>query len=606
MNQTNPSRPATDAAVGSIAGSLRAVWRLVGGYWHGENKRDAWGLSLGLALVTLGHVLLQLRLNLWLGDFFNALDLRAGATIIRDLAVFALIALGVMAATAAQLRLKMAMQIGWRRWITRRLVDRWLADGHSYILHFRDGELDNPDYRIGEDVRLFTEGAVDFATGLLNSGLLLVIFLGVLWSLSGGAAITLGGVELAVPGYLVYVAVAYAGLSTVLTHLLGRRQIAIRGELHAREGDFRYDLVRVREDAENVAFLRGEANERRGLAQVFERLAATWRSLMGLQTRLAWVTTGFTVLTPVMPLVVAAPQFIAGTMSLGALIQASQAFVQVQLAMGFVIDNYARLSDWMAAIRRILQLAAAIDDVEREAATPGDRRIALRPSADGALRFVDLKVDGSDGTVVIDDASAAIQPGERVLVIGESGVGKTTLLRAIAGLWPWGSGTIELPGDKRMMFMLHRPYLPPGTLREALAYPEPPERFGAAELRAALTRCGLDRLVDRLDEAARWDEVMAEGERQRLAFARLLVHRPNWVLMDEATSELDDAAEADMMSLFKTELAGTTLISTGQRPSLAAFHDRTLTLARSPDGAHLIKGPPKPRRSVLGRRFLPW
>jgi putative ATP-binding cassette transporter len=318
------------------------------------------------------------------------------------------------------------------------------------------------------------------------------------------------------------------------------------------------------------------------------------------------VTTGFTVLTPVVPLVIAAPHYVAGELSLGALIQASQAFVQVQLALGFVIDNYARLSDWMAAINRIVQLKTAIDDIERDLVEPGERHIASRPSPEGALRFVDLNVDGSDGTVVIDNASEAIKPGERVLVIGESGVGKTTLLRAIAGLWPWGSGTIELPPEERMMFMLHRPYMPPGTLRAALAYPEPPERFGEAELRAALTRCGLERFIDRLDDEARWDEAMAEGEQQRLAFARLLVHRPGWVLMDEATSELDETAEADMMSLFKNELAGTTLVSTGQRASLATYHDRTLTLARSPDGAHLLRGPPKPRRASLGRRFLPW
>lgn len=569
--------------------SLGAFWLVAGPYWRSESGRSAWLMCIALAVATLGHALLQLRLNLWLGDFFNALDAHAGARIMKDLAVFVALALGLMATAAAEIYFKMGIQAGWRRWITQQLVGRWLDHGHAYALRFADGEYDNPDYRIAEDVRLVTEATIDFAAGLLKSALLLVMFLGVLWNLS--AAATPEGLAV-VPGYLVVVSILYALLTTGLTHLFGRRLVRLSEELHAREGDFRYNLVRVRDNAEGIALSRGEQDERWSLAQIFDRLIASWRRLVGLQTRLAWLTSGFAVATPVIPLLVAAPQYIAGAITLGGLIQASQAFVQVQLALGFVVDNYARISDWLAGIHRIVQFDAVIGDIERGMSEPGERHIEVVPSADSRLRFIDLNVDSRDGTGVIDNATTAIQPGERVLIAGDSGVGKTTLFRAMAGLWPWGSGRIEMP-QARVMFIPHRPYLPPGSLRAVLAYPDPPDRFGDAELLAALGRCGLDHYGDKLDCVANWHEAMAEGEQQRIAFARLLLQRPAWVLMDEATSDLDDAAEADLMSLFSRELSGTTLISIGQRKTLAAYHDRTLTLTASEEGAHLTKEPPR-------------
>lgn len=574
-----------------IRATFARFWRVAGPYWRDGGSRRAWAMGLGLVATILVHALLQLRLNIWLGDFFNALDARAGSRLSYQLLVFIVLALGLMGTAGAQIYLKMDIQIGWRRWIARRLIGRWLDRGHAYTLHFRDTDYDNPDYRIAEDVRLVTEATVDFASGLVNSGLLLVMFLGVLWTLSeapiAGSAM--------MPGYLVVAAILYAILTTVLTHLCGRRLVRVSEDLHAREGDFRYNLVRVRDSAEGIALARGEADERRSLDQVIDRLVGAWRQLVGLQTRLAWLTNGFTVATPVVPLLIAAPEYIAGGIMLGGLMQASQAFVQVQLALGFIVDNYARLSDWLAGIHRIAQFDAAIADIEHDFADAAGRHIVVTPSADGVLRFVALNVDSPDGTVVIDNAVTAIRPGERVLVAGVSGVGKTTLFRAIAGLWPWGSGRIEVPAGG-IVFVPRRPYLPPGTLRAALAYPEPADRIPDAELRAALVRCGLGTYCARLDDQARWQEAMAEGEQQRMAFARLLLQRPSWVLLDEATSDLNEAAEADLMGLFAKELSGTTVVSTGQRESLAAYHDRTLTLTASESGAHLLKEPPALRR----------
>ncbi len=582
VNAPRPS-PSVDGRPAASRAALTDFWYFARLYWRAERRR-AWGFSLALGATTLAHALLQLRLNIWFGDFFNALDLRAGGAILGHLAIFTLLVLGLMAAAAAQIYLKMALQIGWRRWITHRLIGRWLHHDHSYVLRFKGNGFDNPDYRIAEDVRLVTEGAVDFATGLLNSALLLVIFLGVLWNLSAVAGFAIGDFEFAVPGYLVLVAVAYAAMTTTLTHLLGQPLVKVSEDLHAREGDFRYDLVRLRDSAEGVAFLRGEADERRHLDRLFGRLAGTWRLLMRLQTRLTWATAGFTVITPVVPLLIGASFYLEGRMTLGELIQASQAFVQVQLALGFFVDNYARLSDWFAGIHRIVRLSVGLVEIERV-----PRRITTKLGAQGTLRLDHLDVDNPDGTLVIDGATAVVRQGERVLVTGESGIGKTMLFRALAGLWPWGSGTIELPPDAHVLFVPHHPYAPPGSLRAVLAYPERPERYDNATLTAALRRCGLHRIVEQLDVEARWDQALSDGEQQRLAFARLLLHKPDWVVMDEATSELEESTEAELMALFENELDGTTLVSLSERASLRPVHGRTLTLVRGETAANLVE-----------------
>lgn len=585
------------------ASTPTAFFRISLEYWLGSRSAGAWAIAAGLFATTLGHALLQLRLNQWLGDFFNALDVHAGGRPWHDLGMFAALALGLMASAAGQIWLKAQLQASWRRWLTLRLARHWLDRGHAYLLRFQDKDYDNPDYRIAEDVRLAVEATVDFAAGLTNSILILAMFLNVLWFLSQTDA---EASPLLIPGYLAVAAIIYGVSSGAFTHLFGRRLVALSEDLHAREGDFRYNLVRAREDAEGIALSHGEADERRALGAIFGQLIVAWQRLIGLQTRLAFLSNGFTVAAPVVPLLIAAPQYLAGALSLGGLVQASQAFVQVQTALGFVADNYARISDWLARMRRIVQFEKAISELDRGAAGDGNGTIQIRYSTDGALRFVALRVDTPEGTAVIADASTAVLPGERVLLVGESGVGKTTLIRAIAGLWPWGHGAIELPAAQRIMFVPRRPYLPPGSLRAALAYPEPTERFGDAEMEGTLRRCGLGAYAGRLDEQANWREIMAEADQQRLSFTRILLQRPGWVLMDEATSDLDEATEADLLSLFVAELAGTTLVSTGQRDTLAAFHGRCITLLASKAGARLVREVPVPAAPSPGwfRRLL--
>ena len=597
-----PSEPPPPRdTIAALIAALRQFWGLAGAYWYTEHRRAAWVVSAALVLATLANALLQLRLNVWLGDFFDAIGAHAADTLWRGVIVFVLLALGLTATGAALIYLKATLQIGWRAWITDRLVDHWLEHGHDFMIRAKGEAYDNPDHRIAEDVRMVTEAAVDFAAGLINSALLLIIFIGALWALSG--VVTVGG--FAVPGYLVIAAVGYAVVTTTLTHLLGRPLVKLSETRHAREGDFRFHLVRVRENTEGMALLRGEPIEREGLRRVFDRLVRAFRAQMGLTTRLTLATTGFTVLNPVLPLLIAAPQYLAGRITLGELMQISQAFVQVQLALGFFIDNYSRLSDWLAGINRIVDLDAAC--TEHEAPRGGaEGRIARRTSADGALRLVDLGVASPGGPVMMDTVTASIAPGERVLVTGDVGIGKTTLFRAVAGLWPWGRGVIEMPADAHTIFLPHRPYVPSGSLRTAIAYPRHVDEFDDAAVRAALARCGLEDYADKLDIEARWDQTLSEAEQQRLAFVRLVLHRPEWVVMAEATSEFDDAAESDLMSIFANELEGVTLLTIAQRSSLGRFHDRTLILARAKGGAHPVKARAEPANHIAAGASSPW
>lgn len=593
--------PAPSPSAGD-ASALVSFFAASRGYWLGSRAPTAWLLASGLLAVTLGHALLQLRLNLWLGDFFNALDVHAGGRLWHDIAIFVMLAVGLMVTAASQIWLKARLQSNWRGWLTLRLLGHWLNHGHAYLLRFQDREYDNPDYRIAEDVRLAVESAVDFATGLVNSALVLVMFLDVLWAIS---RTEISASPFYVPGYLAITAVVYGLSSGLLTHAFGRRLVPLSEKLHIAEGNFRYNLVRVRDDAEKIALSRGEPDERRVLEHILDQLLLAWRRLVSLQTRVAFLSSGFTVAAPVVPLLVAAPQYLAGAISLGSLIQASQAFVQVQTALGFFSDNYARISDSLASMRRITTFERGIAEIEQSIARDPNGFINVTRSQDGALRFIQLNIATPEGTAVIADASNAIHPGERVLLVGESGAGKTTLFRAIARLWPWGSGTIELPGDQRMVFVARQPYVPSGSLRTALAYPEPADNFSTSAMIGALRRCGLEPYVGRLDEDARWSDIMSEADQQRFSFARLLLQQPGWVFMDEATSELDAEAEAGLMSIFEKELAGRTVVSTGQHASLTSFYNRSILLEVSKTGAHFVKDePPLPARPGILHRLL--
>ena len=483
---------------------------------------------------------------------------------------------------------RMTLQREWRKWLTNDLVGRWLANGHYYQLDLVTGDHQNPEGRIGDDARIATDAPVDFVVGMLSAAVTAVTFVSVLWVVGGDLTLGTPEVPIVIPGFLVIAAVIYAVITSTAVILVASRFVAVSERTNQSEAEFRYALTRVRENGESIALLGGETEERAGLRQGIAAVVLRWRNLCHQHMRYTLVFNTHLLVAPVVTLVLCAPKYVAGTMTLGDVMQATAAFVQVQSAFNWLLDNYPRLAGWVASARRVGSLMASIDHLEA-AGMPGASRAITRIEHEGpALRIQNLSVELDDGTVVVKDADILIQPGERILLIGESGTGKTTLTRALAGLWPWGEGNIAIPHGAKMVLMPQRPYIPLGSLRRAATYPLSPADAPDGSVRELMETAGLGYLVEHLDEEAPWNRTLSGGECQRLAFVRLMLHQPDIVVMDEATSALDPASQEHLMMLVAERLPHTTIVSIAHRPELEAFHHRKLVFERRPGGARLI------------------
>jgi putative ATP-binding cassette transporter len=542
----------------------------------------------------------QIGFNIWSRNFFNALENRDSIAFQAGIMLFLSLAVTSMTVAVNQLYLKQLIQLRWRGWLTRYLVEAWMRDGRQYQLELAGQGADNPDQRIAEDVRVATELAVEFVTGLLSALLMLIAFIGILWTLSGPLHLAMMGREVEIPGYMVWAALLYALLGSSLTWMVGRPMVTLNVKRTAAEADFRFGLTRARESGEGIAFIRGETDERRGLSATFERVAGSVRALMRSQRNLMWLTSAYGTLAMIFPTIVASPGYFAGVITLGGLMQIGAAFGQVQAALNWFVDNFPRIAEWRSAISRLMGFQAAIEDLAALAADPEQPTITVSVGTADSLVLRDLEVAFADGTTVIAESSAEIRAGERVLIKGASGSGKSTLFRAIGGLWPWGAGEIITPPAASMMFMPQRPYLPLGTLHAALSYPAATNAFSDDEAREALRLVGLAHLAQSLDEEERWDRVLSLGEQQRMAFARLLLHKPAWIFMDEATAALDEPNQDMLMQLVLDRLPHVALVSIGHRQGLEVFHNRTLTLKRQPEGGAQLSLPPRRLRPGSG------
>ena len=568
----------------SIGSFLHDVWRLSRPYFRSEEKWSAWTLLISVIVLNLSMVGMNVVLNFWNRQFFNALQAKDYRAFLELLFTWrrtpdgsimpgfcGVVAVYIMVAVYA-FYLSQWLQIRWRRWLTTRFLDEWLADRAYYRISLTTDAAaigtDNPDQRISEDLRDFVVTTLSLSVDFISNIVSFVSFVGILWSLSG--QITLFGVT--IPGYMVFVALLYAVVGTWLTHVVGRPLVGLRFRQQRVEADFRYALVRFRENMEGIALYQGEAEENDNLIGRFQNVITNWWGIMTRTKRLNALNYGYNQIAVIFPFVVAAPRYFTGQIQLGGLTQTAGAFGRVQDSLSWFVNAYPQLAQWRAIVERLTTFHRAIVMARAANLTGG---LTIDPAPDGAIRLSDLTLELPNGTKLLQDVDLSFVPGTSVVVTGRTGSGKSTLFRAIAGIWPFGKGHVERPLEK-CLFMPQRPYIPLGTLRRVVTYPHPPERFTDAEVIRALEDAGLPGLTSRLDEDPNWPQVLSGGEQQRVAIARALLDRPDWLFLDEATASLDPESEADVYRTLRERLPGTTIISIAHRPSVAALHDKRL------------------------------
>lgn len=567
--------------------TLAIIWRLASPYFFSEDKWPGRILLAAVVAIELAIVGINVALNWWNARFFNAIQEKNWDNFISELVFFCVIVAFYIVLAVYQLYLNQWLQIRWRRWMTARYLDHWLEHGNHYRMQLLGDAADNPDQRIAEDIRQFISsgtgtGILPIGLGLLSSVVTLGSFVVILWNLSAGAPLHLFGAEWAIPGYLVWAALIYAMIGTVFTHLIGRSLIGLNFRQQRFEADFRFDLVRARENSEQIALLDGEAAERGRLMGRFAALMANWMAIMTRTKQLTFFTAGYSQVSNVFPYLVVSPAYFFGSLPLGTLTQTADAFGNVQSALSFFITTYRNIAEWRAVIDRLAGFNAAIEAGQECARTPPVLSVAPRP-AGKAIEIDDLKVRLPDGKELVTARDVVLPAGEATLVTGPTGSGKSTLFRAIAGVWPFGAGTVVVPEGARVVMLPQRPYFPVGSLEAALSYPAVPGTFDHARLAEALTAVGLPAMALRLNEHAHWNRMLSLGEQQRLAMARAILLEPDYLFLDEATASLDEESEAALYRLLRERLPGMAIVSIGHRSTLKPFHRRRFVLERDGD-----------------------
>jgi len=545
-------------------------------------------LLLGVAVVAvIGTTAFgQVRLNAWNQPFYNALTRKDLMEFLDQLIFFGVIAGGLLVLNVAQAWLNLTTKVNLREWLVRDLFDEWLKPRRAFHL-VNAGEMGtNPDQRIHEDARHLTELTTDLGIGLLQSSLLLGSFIGVLWILSQNVTFHVNGRSFGIPGYMVWCALLYAGAASWLSWRVGRPLIQLNSERYSREADLRFALVRLNEHSDSVALYGGEQDEKQRLTAELNNVLRVMRQIVSASTRLTWVTAGYGWFTIIAPIVVASPGYFGGDLSFGALMMVVGAFVQVQQALRWFIDNFSTIADWRATLLRIASFRETVIAMDKLGAT--ENRIEFVEAAGSTITFENLEIATPKGRTRLSERHVEISPGERVLIVGESGSGKTMLFRAIAGLWPWGSGRIALPSSNSVLFVPRHPYVPLGTLRAAFAYPSPETAYTDEQILAALQSAGLTRLSSSLDRIARWDKELTDDEQQCLVFTRLLLRKPRWVVIDEALHSLEDDAHKRVIGLFCDGLKDAAVINIGRPEAQNHFFERVLHLIKDPHGRCFI------------------
>lgn len=565
----------------NIRATLATVWRIAVPYFRSEDKFAGRLLLAAVIAIELALVLINVLLNQWNNRFYNALQEKNWDGFVSEIGYFCVLATCAVALSVYQLYLNQWLQIRWRHWMTSLYLGKWLSDANHYRMQLKGDAADNPDQRIADDVKSFVDQTLSLTVGLLSAMVTLGSFVVILWGLSADSPLHLFGHEFMIPGYLVWGALLYSIFGTALTHWIGSPLVNLDFQKERYEADFRFNLVRVRENSEQIALLQGEGAERGRLLQRFGRVVDNWYAIMQRTKRVTAFTASYSQAAVVFPYVLVAPAYFADKIQLGGMMQTASAFSSVQGAMSFFVSAYRTLAEWSAVIARLDGFEAAIAGAAALKTAPSS--ISVVASAGDEIDLKQLLVSLPNGTPLVSADGFHLRGNERTLVTGPSGGGKSTLFRAIAGVWPFGSGSIAIPANASLMMLPQRPYFPVGSLKAAIAYPSEASAYNSDLVADVLSSVGLPQFASKLEEEAHWNRMLSLGEQQRLGLARALLHAPQYLFLDEATASLDEASEAALYRLIEEKLPDTTVVSIGHRSTLEAFHQRNVVLTSDGD-----------------------
>ena len=581
----HPGRPDSDETAGSRL--VPQVGMMLEAFWASPVRKTLLWLAGVIFLVVVATAYGQIRLNRWNEPFYDALARRDFHTFLVQLGVFGIIAGALLVLNVFQRWLAEMLKLKLREGLTRDLVDLWMFPRRAFRLASAGPIGVNPDQRMHEDARRLTELSADLGIGLLQATILLVTFVSVLWALSADFAFVIAGRAVSIPGYMVWAGILYAGSASLLSYRVGRNLIGQNAERYAREADLRFSLVRVNEHIDAISLVSGEADEARRIELNLAAVLAAMRSLVGGQTNLTWVTAGYGWLTIVAPILVAAPLYFGGSLTFGGLMMAAGAFTQVQSSLRWFVDNFSSIADWRATLLRVANFRRAL--LMSDALHDASGRIVFEEGPSDALMLENLEIASPAGCTMLNERKVEVKAGARVLMVGESGTGKTLLFRALAGLWPWGAGRIRRPSGAAIFFMPHRPYLPPGTLREVMAYPQNVENFESHAFTDALERMGLSRLTPTLDRVSRWDRELNGDQQQSLMLARLLIHRPRWVVLNEVLDGIDGETRARALEIFSKDLNDAAIVHIGRSSAADASFTHVVRVVKDPNIRRLVR-----------------
>ena len=552
---------------------FQGLWNLVKDYWRSEEKLKARSLLVIVALLNFFGVYILILINEWYNTFYNALQEYDQDAFWSLVLKFLILAFIYIFSAVYALYLRQMLEINWRNWMTKRYLQRWLQLQTYYKMQVVSDNTDNPDQRISEDIKSFTNLTLQLLMGFLKQFATLLAFVFVLWRLSGEFSFSLGGQKITIYGYMVWLSLIYAAVGTWLTAKIGKPLIKLNYDQQRYEADFRFNMVRLRENSESIAFYGGEEQENSGFHSKFKYIFQNFRGLMKYQKRLTWFTNGYGQLAVIFPLLLGAPRYFSGKIQLGGLMQITSAFGRVQDALSFFVDSYSTLAEWRAVVKRITDFS---ENMDKALCLQGD--IDFKNNGNKNLLIDKMEVALPKGDILIKDLNMNLNLGSRVLITGASGCGKSTFLRTLAGLWPFGKGLVEMPESDKKIFLPQKPYLPLGTLKSVLAYPQNIEQINVQQFESILDKCRLSHLKEKLNIEDDWSRILSLGEQQRIAFARALLFKPQWIFLDEATSALDEKTEQIMYEILDNELKDSTIISIGHRNTLRKYHQYNLQI----------------------------